>query len=129
MININYRDSRPIYRQIKDEIKRLMMAGIIKPDQKLESVRELAVKTAINPNTIARAYRELESEGYLYSVAGKGSFASNAAEMAETHTNMLFEKFKEVTNELVYLNFDKEKLITFIRDSKGGNTIGRETES
>ncbi len=105
------------------------MAGIIKPDQKLESVRELAVKTAINPNTIARAYRELESEGYLYSVAGKGSFASNAAEMAETHTNMLFEKFKEVTNELVYLNFDKEKLITFIRDSKGGNTIGRETES
>ncbi|MCR5521853.1 MAG: GntR family transcriptional regulator, partial [Lachnospiraceae bacterium] len=79
MININYRDSRPIYRQIKDEIKRMMMAGIIKPDQKLESVRELAVQTAINPNTIARSYRELEAEGFIYSVAGKGSFASNVA--------------------------------------------------
>ena len=129
MININYRDARPIYQQIKDEIKRMMMAGIIKPDQKLESVRELAVQTAINPNTIARSYRELEAEGYIYSVAGKGSFASNVTEMTEAHTNMLVEKFKEVTRELVFLNFDIEKLIKFINDTKGGKSDDRGTES
>ncbi len=129
MININYRDSRPIYQQIKDELKRMMMAGIIKPDQKLESVRELAVQTAINPNTIARSYRELEAEGYIYSVAGKGSFASNVTEMTEAHANMLFEKFKEVTRELVFLNFDIEKMIKFIKEYKGGNINDKGTES
>ena len=125
MININYRDSRPIYRQIKDEIKRMMMAGIIKPDQKLESVRELAVQTAINPNTIARSYRELEAEGFIYSVAGKGSFASNVAEMTQAHANMLFERFKEVSRELVFLNFDTEKMIKYINDTKGGGADDR----
>ncbi len=116
MINVNYRDSRPIYRQIKDEIKRMLITGIIKSDEKLDSVRELAIKTAINPNTIARAYRELEAEGYIYSVAGKGSFASNTTEMVQTHRNLLFEKFKEVTNELIFLNFDKEILISYIQE-------------
>ena len=119
MININYRDSRPIYQQIKDEIKRMMIAGVIKPDQKLESVRELAAQTAINPNTIARSYRELEAEGYIYSVAGKGSFASNSAELTEAHKNMLFEKFTEVTRELIALSFDKNKLIGFINECQG----------
>ena len=125
LININYRDSRPIYRQIKDEIKRMMMAWIIKPDQKLESVRELAVQTAINPNTIARSYRELEAEGFIYSVTGKGSFASNVAEMTQAHANMLFERFKEVSRELVFLNFDTEKMIKYINDTKGGGADDR----
>jgi GntR family transcriptional regulator len=76
MISLNYRDSRPIYEQIRDELRKLIVTGAIGKDEKLPSVRALAAELAINPNTIQRAYNELEAEGYIYSVPGKGSFAS-----------------------------------------------------
>mgnify|MGYP002574218409 CR=1 FL=1 len=69
MIQLNYRDSKPIYEQIKDGLKRLIITGAIAPDEKMPSVRELASQLAINPNTIAKAIRELEQEGYIPVVA------------------------------------------------------------
>ena len=68
MISLNYRDSRPIYEQIKDGLKKLMVSGALAADEKLPSVRALATQLSINPNTIQRAYNELESEGYIYSM-------------------------------------------------------------
>ena len=65
MLTLNYRDTKPIYIQIKSGLKKLMITGAIATDEKLPSVRELAGTLAINPNTIQRAYRELEAEGYL----------------------------------------------------------------
>ena len=79
MISINFRDSRPIYEQVKDSLRRLIVSGALPPDEKLPSVRELASQLVINPNTIQRAYRELEHEGYIVSVPGKGSFAREMA--------------------------------------------------
>ena len=76
MIAINYRDPRPIYEQIQAELRRLMLTGALPPGSRLPSVRELAGQLAINPNTIQRAYRELELDGYILSVAGKGSFVA-----------------------------------------------------
>ena len=76
MISLNYRDSRPIYEQIKDGLRKLIVTGAIGTDEKLPSVRALATQLSINPNTIQRAYNELEGEGYIYSVPGKGSFAT-----------------------------------------------------
>ena len=76
MISLNYRDSRPIYEQIRDELRKLIVSGALATDEKLPSVRALAAQLAINPNTIQRAYNELEAEGYIYSVPGKGSFAA-----------------------------------------------------
>ena len=76
MISINYRDPRPIYEQIQVELQRLMLTGVLPPGSRLPSVRELAGQLAINPNTIQRAYRELEANGYILSVAGKGSFVA-----------------------------------------------------
>ena len=72
MIRINYRDSRPIYEQIKDGFRKLILQGVMSADEKLPSVRELAASLAINPNTIQRANRELEADGYEYTVAGRG---------------------------------------------------------
>ena len=71
MISINYRDPRPIYEQIQSELRRLMLTSALPPGSRLPSVRELAGQLAINPNTIQRAYRELEADGYILSVAGK----------------------------------------------------------
>ena len=72
MLTLNYRDSRPIYGQIKDGLRRMIVSGILEPDEKLPSIRSMAVDLAINPNTIRRAYAELETEGFIYSVPGKG---------------------------------------------------------
>ena len=70
MLNLDFRDSRPIYEQVKDGLRKLMVSGVIQEGEKLPSVRTMASSLAINPNTIQRAYDALESEGYLCSVPG-----------------------------------------------------------
>ena len=74
MIHLDHRDSRPIYVQIADALRRQIDAGILKPGDKLPSVRELSAQLTINPNTIQRSYRELENEGRIQSEPGRGSF-------------------------------------------------------
>ena len=76
MISVNYKDPRPIYEQIKSGLRRQMTEGELPPGAQLPSVRELAQKLAVNPNTIQRAYRELETDGMIVSVPGKGNFVS-----------------------------------------------------
>lgn len=76
MIHIDSRDKRPIYEQITERLTELMLCGVLKKDEQLPSVRSLAMELSINPNTIQRAYIELERSGYIYSVKGKGSFVA-----------------------------------------------------
>lgn len=114
MFEINYRDSRPIYEQIKDGLRKLLVTGGIKPDEKLPSVREMAASMSINPNTIQRAYRELESEGYIYSVAGKGSFAAGVSETQQKMREELKNKFRTVTRELKAVNVEKETVKNWV---------------
>ena len=84
MLGINYRDGRPIYEQVVDEIEHMVVHGVLEPDSQLPSVRQMAAELSINPNTIQRAYSELESRGVIYSVKGKGNFVSpNAAARRE----------------------------------------------
>lgn len=116
MININYRDARPIYEQIKDGLKHLMIAGAIKKDEKLPSVRDLASQMSINPNTIQRAYRELEVEGYIYSVSGRGSFVSGMSEVDEKRKRELFDKLSGIVKDIYLLGVNKEEIITRISD-------------
>lgn len=80
--HLDYRDPLPIYEQLKQECKRLILSGIIAPGDKLPSVRELAGSLCINPNTIQRAYRELEADGYLISVPGQGLVCRRGAPSA-----------------------------------------------
>ena len=81
MLQLNYRDPRPIYTQIVSEYKRLILSGALVRGEKLPSVRDLAGQLAINPNTIQRAYRELETDGFIVSMPGKGSFVADAADL------------------------------------------------
>ena len=121
MIQLNYRDAKPIYEQIKDGLRRLVITGAIAKDEKLPSVRELASELAINPNTIQRAYRELESEGYIYTVSGKGSFAAEQADVAGRRNETLLGEFDEIVRELLYLSEDKDALIRRIEElAEGG---------
>lgn len=110
MISINFRDSRPIYEQVKDSLRRLIVSGALPPDEKLPSVRELASKLVINPNTIQRAYRELEHEGYIVSVPGKGSFAREMAGVDSARRDELLRAFDDAVEELTYLGLTAEEL-------------------
>lgn len=110
MLTLNYRDAKPIYIQIKDGLKKLMISGALGSDEKLPSVRELAGTLAINPNTIQRAYRELEAEGYLYSMPGKGTFVSPDVQGDEDRKEILLGQFDETVEELFYLSVSKETL-------------------
>ena len=118
MFTINYRDSRPIYEQIMDELRKMIIAGVFAPDEKLPSVRELAQQLAINPNTIQRAYRELEASGYLYSVAGKGNFAGSRREVDESRKTELLAQFAAAAKELRYLGVTEAELMEIL--SEGG---------
>lgn len=111
MIQLNYRDSKPIYEQIKDGFRKLIISGSLSANEKLPSVRELASGLAINPNTIQRAYRDLESEGYLYTIAGKGTFVAERQEIFDMRQQELLEEFDEIVEELYFLSVKKNDLI------------------
>ena len=119
MLIVNYRDARPIYQQIKDGLRKLILTGAIAADEKLPSVRALATELAINPNTIQRAYAELESEGVIYSVAGKGSFAAPHHEAATARKEELFQQLDALIGELRDLNVTDDEITAHI---KGGTT-------
>ena len=114
MITINYRDPRPIYEQIQSELRRLMLTGVLPPGSRLPSVRELAGQLAINPNTIQRAYRELESDGYILSVAGKGSFVAQVDKLAEQQKKQAVEAFQAAAQRLRALGLSGEELAALL---------------
>ncbi len=123
MININYRDPRPIYEQIKDGLKRLILTGIYKKDDKIVSVRDLATQLSINPNTIQRAYRELESEGYIYSVTGRGSFAAGKTDIDEKKKSELFKKIDDSVGELLISGISKEEILEYLMNKFSGENF------
>lgn len=116
MLTLNYRDSRPIYGQIKDGLRRMIVTGALEPDEKLPSVRSMAMDLAINPNTIQRAYAELEAEGFIYSVPGKGSFASRRTEADPVRRSELIRRLRELTAELRYLGLTEREIISLISE-------------
>lgn len=119
MISLNYRDARPIYEQVKDGLRKLVVTGALQPGDKLPSVRSLASSLAINPNTIQRAYEALEREGYLYSVAGKGSFVALRTDVEDTRKQELLKQFDAAAAELMFLGVTPEELAQRLKDNQG----------
>ena len=111
MLHLDYRDSRPIHQQVRDGLRRLMVTGVLQPGDQLPSVRKLATELAINPNTIQRAYSELEAEGYIYAVAGKGSFAASGGDEQQRRIRELTEQLTPVLEELKTLGYTQEALL------------------
>ena len=120
MLQLNYRDAKPIYEQIKDGIRRLLLSNAIEADENLPSVRELETSLAINPNTIQRAYRELEAEGYVYTKQGKGTFASATAMVCQMRKQELLVEFDDVVSELFILDASVEELGNRMENLKNG---------
>ena len=111
MINVNFRDPRPIYEQVKEGFIQLILSGVLLSDEKMPSVRELAASLAINPNTIQRAYKELEQEGYICSVPGRGSFICDRGAALEAKKRELLAELKETADKLKQLGVERELIL------------------
>lgn len=94
MIVIDYHDKRPIYEQVIDRFQMLILNGALEPDTQLPSVRSLAIDLSINPNTIQRAYTELERRGLIYSIKGRGNFVSSQKDVVKEQQELLLEALK-----------------------------------
>lgn len=121
LIQLRFRDAKPIYEQVKEGIKQMVYQNVLSPDEKLPSVREMASKLAINPNTISRAYKELEQEGFLYTQVGIGTFVNRELDPTDRKTQELWEEFDEITKELLYYSVTPDELQNRINKlTKGG---------
>lgn len=111
MIQLDYNDPRPLYEQIKDSIRRLVMKQVLKPHDQIPSVRELASGLTVNPNTIQKALRDLEGEGYIYSIRGKGNYVAELNEQLKVQQEkQLFQKLDALVEEIADAGIDLEKL-------------------
>ena len=118
MVQLDYRDARPIYAQIVDGFRSQISAGILQNGDRLPSVRELAGELAINPNTIQRAYRELEMQGWIATVAGKGCFVCGVPSEAQPELLELYKRFDETVDALQILGISRRELIERLQGGK-----------
>ena len=123
MIRPDYKSGKSLHEQIEDEMKRLIINGVMKPDEQLPSVRELSVSMTVNPNTVQRAYKQLEQDGFIYSIKGKGNFVSTlTAPESKKRREELFGIVSDAVRELVFLGEDRDAVKKLI------DTIYREKE-
>ena len=108
---INYQDSRPIYEQITERYKVLILKGVLAPDEQMPSVRKLAMELSTNPNTVQRAYMELERQGFLYSVRGRGSFVRGGTDIHAQKRAELAERLSAIFKEAADIGIDPAQLL------------------
>ena len=119
MIHLDYRDARPIYTQISDGIRDQILAGILQTGDKLPSVREMAAELTINPNTIQRSYRELEIQGWIATVPGKGCFVCGIPGGGQAEQAELMKTLDKTVQALLQLGMTRQALVEHL--TRGGN--------
>lgn len=110
MIQLNYKEARPLYEQIKESIRKMVISNAFLADEKLPSIREMASQLAVNPNAIERAYQELEQDGYVYRRKDEGTFVAKENRVNEMRRRELMQKFDLVVRELSELSVSSNEL-------------------
>lgn len=119
MIVLDYSDKRPIYEQVVDRLQTLIVSGVLEPDEKLPSVRALAMELSINPNTIQRAYSELERDGLIYSVKGRGNFVRVDQRILEIQQQKLIDAVKKQVTACRNQRVAYERILDCVREVYG----------
>lgn len=115
MFSLRFNKEAPVYEQLVNHIKRMIIKRVLLPDEKMPSVRELARQLTLNPNTIQKAYRELEHQGYIYSLPGKGSYVKENDDIqSEVYVENLYSQFNQIVLELLHMNESKEDIKKYI---------------
>lgn len=121
MIILDYKDARPIYEQVVDKFQKLILTGALEPNTRMPSVRSLAVELSINPNTIQRAYSELEREGFIYTVKGRGNFVAYDESLLRYRKDDIYRKLEEIVREAGEIGISRQELSSYL-----GNVTSRE---
>ena len=116
MIVLDYQDRRPLYEQVEEKFRHLILNGALQPGSRMPSVRQLAMELSINPNTIQRAYMQLEQEGLIYPVKGKGNFISDIGEIRKISMNSYKTELKALVEKGKNLGLGEEELMGVIRE-------------
>ncbi|OEF97444.1 GntR family transcriptional regulator [Desulfuribacillus alkaliarsenatis] len=127
MFQLDIRSRQPIYEQLVDKLKELIIHEVFKSDDQLPSVRALAQELTINPNTIQKAYRELEHQGYIYSIPGKGKFVAPQSTINNEKVKKMKDDIVKLLSEAMYLGMDKEELLSLIDLAEKNVTRGGDT--
>ena len=114
MIILDYKDARPIYEQVVDKFQKLILTGALEPNTKMPSVRSLAVELSINPNTIQRAYSELEREGFIYTVKGRGNFVAYDESLLRYRKDEIYRKLEEIVREAGEIGISRQELSDYL---------------
>jgi GntR family transcriptional regulator len=124
MFELDMRSRKPIYEQLVDKLKELIINEVLKPNEQLPSVRTMAQQLTINPNTIQKAYRELEIQGYIYSLKGKGSFV-NANNQNKNNEKIIavMEELEKLILEALYLGVSARELTDLVQVLDGGGKV------
>lgn len=115
MILLDMSDKRPLYEQVVERFKDLITKGIVEKDEKLPSVRQLAIELSINPNTIQRAYGQLERDGFIYSVKGKGNFVADVQDLIPQRQTLYYERLDELLGQAKNLRLDKTQITEHVK--------------
>ncbi|MDE6600980.1 MAG: GntR family transcriptional regulator [Lachnospiraceae bacterium] len=116
MIIIDYKDTRPIYEQVVERFKTLILKGAMQPDEQMPSVRNLAMELSINPNTIQKAYAELERQDFIYTVKGRGSFVSGDGTLVERRKKEYLEQILKLVREVLEIGMTKMEIVLEIEN-------------
>ncbi len=116
MIFIDYKDTRPIYEQVVERFETLILKGVMQPDEQMPSVRNLAMELSINPNTIQKAYAELERQNFIYTVKGRGSFVSGDGNLLEKRKREYLEEILRLVREVLEIGMTKKELVLEIEN-------------
>jgi len=114
MIVIDYKDSRPIYEQVAEKFQTLVIKGVLEPDSQMPSVRGLTMELSINPNTIQKAYTELERRGFIYTVKGRGNFVSSNKDYLKYKIIDIKQKIDKICNEAESVGIERNKVAAYI---------------
>ncbi len=116
MIHLDYKSGKSIHEQIQDGIKNLIISGVLKEDDKLPSVREMSISLTVNPNTVQKAYKELENEGLIYSLKAKGNFVAKAEKADGEKEKKLLEDLKKILSELKFSGVEEDRIISTVKE-------------
>lgn len=116
MIILDYQDRRPIYEQVAEKFRILIINGILEPGSQMPSVRQLAMELSVNPNTIQRAYMELEQQGLIYPVKGRGNFIAESSEIRKVSRKSYQKELTKIILQGREMGFTEEEIVYIIRD-------------
>lgn len=123
MLTVNFSSRTPVYQQLYDDVIRLVSLGVLKSDTKLPPVRILATELEINPNTVQKAYKMLEKDGYIYSTVGRGSFVSNKLDQNQAEKIQAKNDLKESIDKAYKKGITKDEMIELVDEITSGGRV------